>query len=337
MTDTAKRSRTSGCHRLVAPQVGTLPIKFTVWVVIAVVVASLFEIIPTFVIRSNVPTIETVHALHPLELAGRDIYVAEGCYNCHSQMIRPILSETERYGDYSKPGEFVYDHPFQWGSRRIGPDLARVGVKINPQALWHYRALPATPEDDDLDGSIMPASTPGCDERKKSTSSLHVRVNACIKACCIPGRTGSVQRQVRRRHSAMKPSKTPRPGQGILARSPQQIDGSPTPGYGPRAARTEYLTHEQAKVIAMIAYLQPPGHVDLNKRPRRSRCGRACTEAGGRTGRGIAAAANIRTRFRAASKGGRLMFKDVLRAMDFTDALAASRLFCFFGVKKSRS
>ena len=99
------------------------------------VVASLFEIIPTFLIRSNVPTIATVKPYTPLELVGRDIYLAEGCYNCHSQMIRPILAETKRYGEYSKPGEFVYDHPFQWGSRRIGPDLAREGGNRSP--LWH--------------------------------------------------------------------------------------------------------------------------------------------------------------------------------------------------------
>jgi cytochrome c oxidase cbb3-type subunit I/II len=115
------------------------PFKFTVWVTVAVVVASIFEIIPTFLIRSNVPTIATVKPYTPLELYGRDIYIAEGCYNCHSQMIRPIRAETERYGDYSKPGEFVYDHPFQWGSRRIGPDLARVGGKY--PHLWHVRHM----------------------------------------------------------------------------------------------------------------------------------------------------------------------------------------------------
>ncbi|MDX1565468.1 MAG: cytochrome-c oxidase, cbb3-type subunit I, partial [Phycisphaeraceae bacterium] len=86
-----------------------LPMRFTLFVVVAVVVASLFEIIPTFLIRSNVPTISSVGPYTPLELAGRDVYISEGCYNCHSQMIRPILSETERYGDYSRPGEFVYD------------------------------------------------------------------------------------------------------------------------------------------------------------------------------------------------------------------------------------
>jgi cytochrome c oxidase cbb3-type subunit I/II len=107
--------------------------------VIAVVVASLFEIIPTFLIRSNVPTIASVKPYTPLELAGRDIYIREGCFNCHSQMIRPFRHETERFGEYSKPGEFVYDHPFLWGSRRIGPDLAREGGKYPD--LWHVRHM----------------------------------------------------------------------------------------------------------------------------------------------------------------------------------------------------
>jgi len=129
-----------------------LPVRFTVWVIIAVGVASLFEAIPMFLIRSNVPTIETVEPYTPLELAGRDIYIAEGCYNCHSQMIRPIRAETERYGEYSKPGEFVYDHPFQWGSRRIGPDLARVGGKYSH--LWHVQHF-ENPRNIN-DGSIMP-------------------------------------------------------------------------------------------------------------------------------------------------------------------------------------
>ncbi len=114
-----------------------LPLLFTVMVVVAVVVASLAEIIPTFLIRSNVPTIASVKPYTPLELAGRDLYIREGCFNCHSQMVRPLRYETERFGEYSKPGEFVYDHPFLWGSRRIGPDLARVGGKYPD--LWHVR------------------------------------------------------------------------------------------------------------------------------------------------------------------------------------------------------
>jgi cytochrome c oxidase cbb3-type subunit I/II len=116
-----------------------LPLRFTVWVIVAVGVASLLEIIPTFLIRSNVPSIASVQPYTPLELAGRDLYIAEGCYNCHSQMIRPIWAETKRYGEYNKPGESVYDHPFQWGSRRIGPDLAREGGKQSHD--WHVRHL----------------------------------------------------------------------------------------------------------------------------------------------------------------------------------------------------
>jgi len=114
-------------------------VLFSVMTVVAVVVASLFEIIPTFLIRSNVPTIASVKPYTPLELAGRDIYIREGCFNCHSQMVRPFRYETERFGEYSKPGEFVYDHPFLWGSRRIGPDLAREGGKYPD--LWHVRHM----------------------------------------------------------------------------------------------------------------------------------------------------------------------------------------------------
>ena len=116
-----------------------LPLTFTVMTTLAVIVASLFEILPTFLIRSNVPTIASVKPWTPLELAGRDLYIREGCFNCHSQMVRPLRHETERFGEYSKPGESVWDHPFLWGSRRIGPDLAREGGKYPD--LWHVRHM----------------------------------------------------------------------------------------------------------------------------------------------------------------------------------------------------
>ena len=116
-----------------------MPLTFSIWVVVAVASASLFEIVPMFLIRSNVPTIAAVKPYTPLELHGRDVYISEGCNNCHSQMIRPIRSETVRYGEYSKPGEFVYDHPFLWGSRRVGPDLQRIGGKY--PNLWHVRHM----------------------------------------------------------------------------------------------------------------------------------------------------------------------------------------------------
>ncbi len=112
------------------------PIQFTVLATIAILIGGIIEFIPTFLIQSNVPTISSVKPLTALELHGRDIYQREGCVNCHSQMIRPFRSETERYGEYSKAGEFVYDHPFLWGSRRIGPDLHREGGKYSD--VWHY-------------------------------------------------------------------------------------------------------------------------------------------------------------------------------------------------------
>ncbi len=130
-----------------------LPVRFCFYTVVAVVVASLFEIIPMFLIRSNIPTIASVKPYTPLELAGRDIYVAEGCYNCHSQMIRPLVAETLRSGPYSRAGEFIYDHPFQWGSRRIGPDLAREGGGFQ-SSFWHWKHFenPSSNE-----GSVMPS------------------------------------------------------------------------------------------------------------------------------------------------------------------------------------
>ena len=91
---------------------------------------------PTALVRSNVPTIASVKPYTPLEVEGRDLYIREGCVGCHSQMIRPMRAETARYGDYSKPGEFVYDHPFLWGSKRTGPDLHRIGGKY-PDS-WHF-------------------------------------------------------------------------------------------------------------------------------------------------------------------------------------------------------
>lgn len=128
------------------------PVLFLILVFIAVAIGGIVEIIPTFLIKSNVPTISSVKPYSVLELEGRDVYIAEGCYNCHSQMIRPFRSETERYGEYSKSGEYVYDHPFQWGSKRTGPDLHRIGGKY-PDA-WHYNHMinPALMSP----GSIMP-------------------------------------------------------------------------------------------------------------------------------------------------------------------------------------
>ncbi|MBI5861505.1 MAG: cytochrome-c oxidase, cbb3-type subunit II [Rhodocyclales bacterium] len=108
--------------------------------VLTVTVGGLLEIVPLFFQKSTTtPANELVKPYDPVQLSGRDIYIREGCYNCHSQMIRPFRAETERYGHYSVAGEFVYDHPFQWGSKRTGPDLARVGGRYSD--LWHRTHL----------------------------------------------------------------------------------------------------------------------------------------------------------------------------------------------------
>ncbi len=149
------------------------PMLLTACALVAVLIGGMIEIIPMIVIKENVPTISSVKPYTPLELLGRDIYIREGCLACHSQMIRPFRSETERYGEYSKAGEYVYDHPFLWGSKRIGPDLQRVGGKY-PDA-WHYNHL-----DDPRatsPGSIMPRY-PWLLSQKLDTTSLPARISA---------------------------------------------------------------------------------------------------------------------------------------------------------------
>ena len=106
-----------------------------VLILLVVAVGGLVEIVPLFFQKSTTEAVQGVEPYEPLQLMGRDVYIREGCYNCHSQMIRPFRAETMRYGHYSVAGEFVYDHPFQWGSKRTGPDLHRVGGKYSDE--WH--------------------------------------------------------------------------------------------------------------------------------------------------------------------------------------------------------
>ncbi|MBX7136927.1 MAG: cytochrome-c oxidase, cbb3-type subunit I [Oligoflexia bacterium] len=128
------------------------PVLFTVLVLLAILVGGIVEIVPMIAVASNIPTIASVKPYSPLELEGRDIYIREGCYTCHSQMVRPFREEVARYGEYSKSGEFVYDHPFQFGSKRTGPDLHRVGGKY--PNMWHFQHFKAPA--DVTKGSIMP-------------------------------------------------------------------------------------------------------------------------------------------------------------------------------------
>jgi cytochrome c oxidase cbb3-type subunit 2 len=169
-------------HEIVEKNTGILALL----IVLVVSVGGLVEIVPLFALTETTEPVEGVEKYSAMRLEGRDIYVREGCYNCHSQMIRPFRAETERYGHYSVAGEFVYDHPFQWGSKRTGPDLARVGDRYSDD--WHeahlYNPRDVVPEsnmpsfpwlfDNKLDGAdtaakmkamnvVVGATCPKCD------------------------------------------------------------------------------------------------------------------------------------------------------------------------------
>jgi cytochrome c oxidase cbb3-type subunit 2 len=151
-------------HEPIEKNVGLLALL----VILVISVGGLVEIVPLFFLKSTTEPVEGLKPYTALQLEGRDIYIREGCYLCHSQMIRPFRAETERYGHYSVAGEFVYDHPFQWGSKRTGPDLARVGGRysdewhrvhlINPRDVVPESVMPAYPwmADAVLDGKLTP-------------------------------------------------------------------------------------------------------------------------------------------------------------------------------------
>ena len=120
-------------------QIERKPWLLILLVILVVSIGGLVEIVPLFFQKSTTEPVAGLTVYGPLRLAGRDVYIREGCYNCHSQMIRPLRAETERYGHYSVAGEFVYDRPFQWGSKRTGPDLARVGGRYSDD--WHRTHL----------------------------------------------------------------------------------------------------------------------------------------------------------------------------------------------------
>ena len=145
----SRRLRGEGFHTWLERK----PVQLTILATITILIGGIVQIIPTLVVDSNIPTIASVKPYTPLELEGRDLYIREGCVSCHSQMVRPFRSEVERYGEYSKSGEFVYDHPFLWGSKRTGPDLHRLGAKYSDN--WHFNHM-YDPQSTSP-GSIMPS------------------------------------------------------------------------------------------------------------------------------------------------------------------------------------
>ncbi len=197
---------------------------------VAVAIGGLVEFVPMWVIKENVPTIASVKPYTPLEVLGRDIYIREGCVGCHSQMIRPFRSETERYGEYSKAGEFVYDHPFLWGSKRTGPDLHRIGGKF-PDA-WHYNHMddPRTTSP----GSLMPRYS-WLLTQKIDTNALAPRLSA-LRKVGVPYPVGFENGDAQKDLAAQSQKIVANLRQGMVTNAP---------------ANTE--------IIALIAYLQRLG------------------------------------------------------------------------------
>jgi len=204
------------------------PVMMLVGSLIVVAIGGLIEFIPTFLVKSNIPTIASVKPYTPLELQGRDIYLREGCYTCHSQMVRPFRDEVARYGEYSKAGEFVYDHPFQWGSKRTGPDLARVGGKY-PDS-WHYNHMydPRSMSP----GSLMPQYIWLLDD-KIDTASTPAKIRA------------------------MQTLGVPYPdGYDKIANIDLRIQAD---GIAANLKKDKIVTPSNAEIIALIAYLQRLG------------------------------------------------------------------------------
>lgn len=212
------------------------PLTFTILTTVAILIGGLVEIVPMYLIKENVPTIAGVQPYTPLEVLGRDIYIREGCVGCHSQLVRPFRSETERYGEYSKAGEFVYDHPFLWGSKRTGPDLHREGGKY-PDA-WHYKHL----EDPRSTSprSIMPRY-PWLLSHELDTSSLPARIKA-LRKVGVPYPEGYESEEAFQ----------------DLERQAARIQANLKGGM--------VETTEDREIIALIAYLQRLG-TDIRKAP----------------------------------------------------------------------
>lgn len=210
------------------------PIQLLVGSLVMILVGSLVEIIPTFMVKSNVPTIESVKPYTSLELEGRDIYIREGCVSCHSQLVRPFRSETERYGEFSKSGEFVYDHPFLWGSKRTGPDLHREGGKYPDSWHYHHMREPSSMSP----GSIMPNYAWLLDQTL-STSETQAKLVA-MKKLGVPYSTDEISNAVNDLNTQAKTI------QANLA------------------AEKIKVSHDK-EIIALIAYLQRLG-TDISKK-----------------------------------------------------------------------
>ncbi|MBC2845818.1 cytochrome-c oxidase, cbb3-type subunit I [Winogradskyella flava] len=223
------------------------PVLLTIYATVAILIGGIVQIIPTIVVKSNIPTISSVQPYTPLELEGRDLYIREGCVGCHSQMVRPFRSEVERYGEYSKAGEFVYDHPFLWGSKRTGPDLHRVGGKYLDS--WHFKHM-YDPQQMST-GSIMPAYQWLIrDELDKSMTEKKMEVMVSLGVPYTEEEIANAQDLMNVQSEAIVKS---------LVEDPDLAESFERNKQEALAAGEDYVEMKDREIIALIAYLQRLG------------------------------------------------------------------------------
>lgn len=223
------------------------PIQLTILATVAILIGGLVQIVPTILVKSNIPTIISVKPYSPLELVGRDLYIREGCVGCHSQMVRPFRSEVERYGPYAKAGEFVYDHPFLWGSKRTGPDLLRVGGKYSDN--WHFNHMydPQTTSS----GSIMPGYK-WMIRNKDDRSDIQTKMAAMV-TLGVP----YTQEEIDQAFDLMDAQATQI--EQNLYSDPDFVKSYEADKAAAEAAGIEFIPMKDREIIALIAYLQRLG------------------------------------------------------------------------------
>ena len=224
------------------------PIQLTLLATIAILIGGIIQIVPTIMVKSNIPTIAAVKPYTPLELQGRDIYIREGCVGCHSQMIRPFRSEVVRYGDYSKSGEYVYDHPFLWGSKRTGPDLHREGGKYNDN--WHFNHM-WNPQSISP-GSIMPGYKWLFDNKPMDYSTTETKMKA-MKTLGVPYTEADIanaQKSIEKQASTIEKN---------LYNDPDFVKSYNDSKAKAAAKGEKFVPMKDREIIALIAYLQRLG------------------------------------------------------------------------------
>ena len=224
------------------------PIQLTILATVAILIGGIIQIVPTIMVKSNIPTIASVKPYSPLELEGRDLYIREGCVGCHSQMVRPFRSEVERYGPQSKAGEFVYDHPFLWGSKRTGPDLLRVGGKYNDN--WHFNHM-WSPQSTSS-GSIMPGYKWLFDNKALNISDIEAKMKV-MQTLGVPytdAEVANAKNAIKEQSQRIEDN---------LSQDPDFVKSYENSKKKAAANGEEFVPMHQREIVALISYIQRLG------------------------------------------------------------------------------